>query len=122
VFSGPVNLRPRFEEPAVELTELFCPALDLHGDVVDAQDTALSSHRGLAQGDIVMLCAKGQKRHLALRVVRHDLHTQRLSIKRHRGTEIADVQDDVSDFVDLRHTIPPVLGVTCHRASSMACR
>src|SRR5919109_260982 len=70
----------------------------------------------------MMLHTEGQKRHVALRVVRHDLHAQRLSIKRKRGIKIADVQDDVTDFVDLRHTIPPVLGVMYHRAASMGCR
>ena len=46
--------------------------------------------------------AKGQKRHLALLVVGHQLHAQRRRIKRQRGLEIADVQDDVSNFVDPR--------------------
>src|SRR5205807_2292566 len=115
VFSGPVNLCPRFEEPAVELPELLCAPLDLQGDVVDAQATTLRSRRGLEEGDIVMLRAEGQKRRVALRIVRHNLHAQRCSIKRQRGIEIADVQDNVSDFVDLRHTIPPVFCVTRYR-------
>src|SRR5262245_34690297 len=108
MFRGPINLRTGVEKPAVELLELLCAPLALQGDMVDAQDTTVRSRRGLAQGNIVMLRAKGQKRHVAFRVMRHELHTQRRSIKRNRGIEIADVQDNMSDFVDLRHTIPPV--------------
>ena len=44
----------------------------------------------------------GKKRHVALRVVSHARHSQHFRIEGMSRLHIADVQDDVSDLVDLR--------------------
>ena len=98
VIHSPVNLHPVVLQLAVQLLQFIRAALDFQGDVVQAQVVLLQAVGRLAEGeesDVVVLLAKGEEGHVALRVMADHFHPQHLGIEVNGSGNVAAVQYDV---------------------------
>src|SRR5262245_18148615 len=102
VVSRVVDLGAMLDEPAVELAELRLAALDLEGDVVEAQRAHLSALGGLEEGNVVVLGTKGQEGG-AVFPKAHDFHTQSLSVKLHGRLYILHIENYVPYLINSGH-------------------
>jgi hypothetical protein len=70
--------------------------------VVEAQRAHLGTLRGLEEGNVVVLGAKGQEGGAVFSEA-HDFHTQSLGVELHGCLDILHVENDVPYLVDSRH-------------------